>query len=274
MSVKITIGEMAKMHDISTQTLRYYDHIDLFKPSYTNRETGYRYYGIEQFAHLESILFLKGTGMSLKAIKEYFKNRELGSMLKLLRERVELIENEIVKLENKKKKITSIVGVVNNYLNKDILGKCRVQYMQRRSMIFFDFEGGDIFTEHELGIKKLENVLQNIDDLYLYPFGSVIDKQQLENGEYENFKGIAMVFESECPDKLETVSLAAGLYATMTFIGTYKDISSYSERIVRWIKDENYEMTGSGIVLVITDKAFSDFEYEYISEIQIPVKKF
>lgn len=57
MNPSILIGEMAQIHGISAQTLRYYDRIDLFKPSYTNEESGYRYYGIEQFAHLESILF-------------------------------------------------------------------------------------------------------------------------------------------------------------------------------------------------------------------------
>lgn len=41
-------GEMAKMHDISKQTLIYYDTIGLFKPSEKDNETGYRYYRIEQ----------------------------------------------------------------------------------------------------------------------------------------------------------------------------------------------------------------------------------
>ncbi|WP_010294516.1 MerR family DNA-binding transcriptional regulator, partial [Clostridium senegalense] len=32
MKNKILIGEMAKLHNVSTQTLRYYDKIGLFKP--------------------------------------------------------------------------------------------------------------------------------------------------------------------------------------------------------------------------------------------------
>jgi DNA-binding transcriptional MerR regulator len=273
MTVKITIGEMAKLHGISTQTLRYYDRIDLFKPSYTNSETGYRYYGVEQFAHLESILFLKGMGMSLQDIKEYFKNRELSSMLKLMQERVIRIDNEITNLELKREKMLVLFATVNNYLNKNILGKCRLQQMPERSILFFHFGEGDMFTEHEFGIKKLENAVENVDELYLNPFGTVIGREQLESGNYDVFKGIAMVFDSRYNERQDTQPLQKGNYATLAFIGTYKDISRYCSELVGWIYQNGYDISGDGIVLVITDKAYSDYEYEYISEIQIPIKK-
>lgn len=264
---------MAKMHKISTQALRYYDHIDLFKPSYTNKENGYRYYGIEQFAHLESILFLKGMGMSLQEIKEYFKNRELGSMLNLMRERISRIEYEISNLEVKKEKMLTLFATINNYLDKNMLGKYRMLKMRERKFLFFHFGEGDVFTEHELGIKKLENSLQNVDDLYLNPFGTVISCENLKNKRFENYKGIAMVFETEKTPNKPMQDLPEGAYAAMAFIGTYKDITRYCAQLVDWIRQQGYEITGDGIVLVITDKAYSDLEYEYISEIQIPVRK-
>jgi len=272
MKPKILIGEMARIHDISAQTLRYYDKIDLFKPSYTDDASGYRYYGIEQFAHLESILFLKGMGMPLKQIKEYFKNRDLISMSGLLEQRISFINNEIARLKIKKKKIDSVFRMINNYLDKDILGKCRIQNMPERQMLYFTFGGGDIYAEHEFGIKKLEMELKNIDDLYLNPFGSVVGKTEIEKGEYSNFKGIFMVFEYEKPKSISTITLPNSSYATMVFVGTYKDIDAHFRKLTCWINENQYEITGDGLVLIITDKAYSDYEYEYISEIQIPVK--
>ncbi|HWQ72338.1 MAG TPA: MerR family transcriptional regulator [Desulfitobacteriaceae bacterium] len=271
MNPLILIGEMARIHGISAQTLRYYDKIDLFKPSYIE-ESGYRYYGIEQFAHLESILFLKGTGMPLKEIKRYFKNRGLDSMLALLEKRVDFINEEIVRLKNKKKKIELMLKTVNNYFDKNILGKCRFQQMPERQMLFFTFGNGDIFVEHELGIKKLGMEIKSIDELYLNPFGSVIAKNNIINGDYANYKGITMVFEHSIPDNLTTIPLPEGIYATMVFVGTYKDTKNYFREITKQIKENCYEITGDGLVLIITDKAYSDYEYEYISEIQIPVK--
>lgn len=273
MKPRILIGEMARVHDISAQTLRYYDKIDLFKPSYTDEGSGYRYYGIEQFAHLESILFLKGMGMPLKQIKEYFKNRDLVSMSGLLEQRVSFIDSEIVRLKNKRKKIDSVFRMINNYLDKDILGKCRVQNMPERQMLFFTFGSGDMYAEHEFGIKKLEKEIENIDDLYLNPFGSVIGKTEIENGQYSNFKGISMIFQNERRENLPTITLPHSLYAAMAFVGTYKDVAVHFSRLIGWVKENKYEVSGDGIVLIITDKAYSDYEYEYISEIQIPVKE-
>ena len=40
----LTIGEVAKVANVSIQTLRYYDQIDLFKPAYIDPQTNYRFY--------------------------------------------------------------------------------------------------------------------------------------------------------------------------------------------------------------------------------------
>lgn len=273
-TLKIRIGEMAKIHGISAQTLRFYDKMDLFKPSYTDGNSGYRYYGIEQFAHLESILYLKSMGMPLKEIKTYFNNRDLNSMLSLLKERISSIENQIQLFISKKKKIESTLTLISNYIGRDIMEMCRVQDIPRRSMLFFSFGNGGLYEEHEMGIKKLEMALDNIDELYMNPFASVIGKEEIEKGEYSNFKGISIVFSDKNRCNLTTNSLPESTYATMAFVGTYKNIDTHFQHLIKWISDNHYEVTGDGLVLIITDKAYSDFEYEYISEIQIPVKKF
>jgi two-component system chemotaxis response regulator CheY len=49
--------------------LRYYDEIGLFKPAYTDRDSGYRYYTASQAAGLSRILELKSFGYTLNEIK-------------------------------------------------------------------------------------------------------------------------------------------------------------------------------------------------------------
>lgn len=65
-----SIGEVSKIKGVSIRTLRFYDKIGLFKPTYVDPDTGYRYYGIEQFLTLENILLFKSTGASLNEIKQ------------------------------------------------------------------------------------------------------------------------------------------------------------------------------------------------------------
>ncbi|MCY8208580.1 MerR family DNA-binding transcriptional regulator, partial [Bacillus subtilis] len=50
-----TIGETARLNNISIQTLRYYDRIGIFKPHYTDQDNGYRYYHVKQFFYLDVI---------------------------------------------------------------------------------------------------------------------------------------------------------------------------------------------------------------------------
>ena len=68
-----TIGEVAKLSNLSVQTLRYYDQIDLFKPAYTDTYTNYRYYKDSQIFYLDIIKSLKYIGISLEDIKKVLK---------------------------------------------------------------------------------------------------------------------------------------------------------------------------------------------------------
>lgn len=68
-----TIGEVAKLSNLSVQTLRYYDQIDLFKPAYTDTYTNYRYYKDSQIFYLDIIKSLKYIGISLEDIKKALK---------------------------------------------------------------------------------------------------------------------------------------------------------------------------------------------------------
>ena len=83
MQEKYSIGEVAKMLDISTRTLRFYDEKDLVKPAYIE-ENGYRFYEKEQIKQIELILFLKDIGFSLKQIKILIQDQHGKQSLELL----------------------------------------------------------------------------------------------------------------------------------------------------------------------------------------------
>ncbi len=66
---QFTVGEFAKKAGVTLRTLRYYDKIDLLKPSSYN-EAGHRLYSKEDFPKLQKILTLKFIGLSLDEIKD------------------------------------------------------------------------------------------------------------------------------------------------------------------------------------------------------------
>ncbi len=98
------IGEFSKLTGIPIRTLRYYDGIDLFKPSEVDLFTSYRYYKEEQVKDLELINELKEVGFTLEEIRDNWNNFSEELFLK----RKEKLLEEI-KLKNEAIKKTDIL---------------------------------------------------------------------------------------------------------------------------------------------------------------------
>lgn len=68
-SMKLKIGEFARLGQVTVQTLRYYADLDLLRPGEVDAFTGYRYYRMDQLPTLHRILALKDLGLPLEQVK-------------------------------------------------------------------------------------------------------------------------------------------------------------------------------------------------------------
>lgn len=119
------IGEFSKLTGIPIRTLRYYDSIDLFKPSEVDLFTSYRYYKEEQVKDLELINELKEVGFTLEEIRDNWNNFSEELFLK----RKEKLLEEI-KLRNEAIKKTDILRsklkdgkITDKIVDKEIIKK-------------------------------------------------------------------------------------------------------------------------------------------------------
>ena len=95
------IGDFSSIVDVSIKTLRYYDDIGLFKPSYQDYFTGYRYYESHQIKDIKVIKKLKEMDLSLNDIKNFLQTKDINILL------------------DKKKEYMMKVEIMNEYLNKE-----------------------------------------------------------------------------------------------------------------------------------------------------------
>jgi DNA-binding transcriptional MerR regulator/uncharacterized protein YdhG (YjbR/CyaY superfamily) len=85
-----SIKEMSDLSGLTPRTLRYYDQIGLLKPAGL-RESGYRYYDIDEVDRLQQILFYRELGFPLEEIKRllespgYDKEKALVSHLEAMK---------------------------------------------------------------------------------------------------------------------------------------------------------------------------------------------
>lgn len=92
-------GEFARMAHISVRTVRYYDKLNILKPSYVS-DSGARFYTEEDLVRLQQILLLKYLGFSLDDIRmltvedtDYHMLRHsLELQLKLVRDKIEQMQ--------------------------------------------------------------------------------------------------------------------------------------------------------------------------------------
>ena len=97
-----TIGQAAERAGLSADTLRYYDKQGLL-PFVARAENGYRVFTEEDFAWLDTIACLKGTGMELKDIRTFIRwcmqgDSTLQNRLDLILARKREVESQILQL--------------------------------------------------------------------------------------------------------------------------------------------------------------------------------
>ena len=94
------IGQFSKINRVTTKALRHYEKLGLLMPEKVDEWTGYRYYSSKQLPRLSQIITLKQMGMSLTDIKEILDHpKALASFLKLQAESIrQSIEAEQMKL--------------------------------------------------------------------------------------------------------------------------------------------------------------------------------
>lgn len=85
----LSIGDFARLGQVSVRMLRHYDRIGLLVPARVDGVTGYRRYTADQLARLNRIIALKDLGFILDQVAQFLDDRpsvdELRGMLRLRR---------------------------------------------------------------------------------------------------------------------------------------------------------------------------------------------
>lgn len=133
----IKIGNFAKICNVSTQTLRYYDSEGVLKADMTDSSSGYRFYSVEAVEKYKRILFYKNLGFSLEEIKkiQLATTEELRDILQkkkeVLSESIDRFKNQIKMIDeicddNSKKPILADVLLLPFDNDQQVVGKWKL----------------------------------------------------------------------------------------------------------------------------------------------------
>ncbi|MBQ0168003.1 MAG: MerR family transcriptional regulator [Treponema sp.] len=97
-----TVGEIAKIYNVSTDTLRYYDKIGLLKPWLTGGN-GYRYYSKAQFETISTIMLLRSMETPIETLSSALNGSSPSGITDALDQYVSNVDEQIRQLTDLKR---------------------------------------------------------------------------------------------------------------------------------------------------------------------------
>jgi len=107
----LSIGEMARLTGAGIQALRHYEKLRLLKPTYTDPNSGYRYYSVEQAYLVEIIMLCVELDIPLKDLPKFANNdvidftRFLTAGKDLAQKKIKRLRRGLTLIENMEKKV-------------------------------------------------------------------------------------------------------------------------------------------------------------------------
>ncbi|MDL2214015.1 helix-turn-helix domain-containing protein [Clostridia bacterium OttesenSCG-928-O13] len=154
---RYTIGETAKLFNISVQTLRFYEKMGLITPDHVNPKTGYRYYSPGQFHIIDRIHYLKELGLSLKDIKDIIHSGQVEDLQFFLRKNLADRKSELAKLQDM---ISDLQWYINYFTYMDTKGgedKLYVANLEERFMLSAPCSPNEPFEDIEMHLTQLRS---------------------------------------------------------------------------------------------------------------------
>lgn len=265
----LSIGSFSKIAKITTKALRYYDQIDLLKPSYVDTTTGYRFYDTSQLKEILLINRLKMYELSLDQISQILKNPLDNNLL------LKIISDQKSDIENKIESYSSILTSLNEDIIKLQRGKFIMSHLENIAVTITESKEMNIVSIREkINVAQFETyigkIYETISRNNLTPLGgpmSIHHAEEFNSESYDMEIAVPVKEENEFTNKFPSY-----MCATVTVKGPYSQLTEAYSKITEWIEKEEYIMAAPPFEIYVTDPGRTDPK-DFVTELYFPVKK-
>lgn len=271
----VSITDYARLRGVTTETLRHYDRIGLLKPAFVDPDSKVRYYSLT-FADekLGTIMELRQLDMSLMEIKDFLDGRNLRKSLEVLKKKQEILSDKINKLSGINSVLCERIENIERYLNSNYdFGHATIKRLLPRLAIISEnyYDSSD-----EIPI-NLDSIImeQYISDIAPLiggeRFALLIPTDGLKTGQARFC--VALIVNALNTGKLNVSTIDGGLYACETRFGSPMDVMEDYKIIEEFCLENDYEITGDAVELLVIDMSITDIPEENVYELQVPITK-
>lgn len=270
--MKFSIGEMSKLHNISVQTLRYYEKLGLLKPAYINKTTGYRYYSIEQFIILDLIKHCKLMGLSLEEIINLMEEEITPSTLvNILEKQKQVLDQKIHELLLVRKHI-DFLGERIHMATSQPLNEVVIKKQEGRKMIAYGYVSHNT-QELEINLRK---VLLDVEKTY-----GILNSEIAFKASYDAILEEKLIYNQillyvEEPERLEEktiFTLPVGNYLSLYYDDHYGDNLKYYQKLLEVARERKLTLEGDFYEFSIMPKIDTGQREKSLVELMIKIKE-
>ncbi len=273
----LSITELSRIKKITSETLRHYDRINLYKPDYIDPENGYRYYSYAQCSELGTIIALKKMGISLKDIKKYIDGRSIETSKRMLGDAKTSIQEQIKELQDIERILDKSLKRIDEKEHVELM-KPVIEHIGRRKVI----RSNDYVEKLEDAMYS-EMVLQSGVNGYYSIIsaeieGSLISADSFFDEEKRKLKRVPLIL---CQENVEykinpesnfmEAFIEGGDYLCVYGKGRFKYDCEMSAFLREYIKEHKIESVGDIMELDEIDMSVTNNIDEVIYRIEIPI---
>jgi len=265
------IGEVSKMFHISVSSLRHYENVGLLTPEYISPDSGYRYYGTEQFEVLNTIRYLRALDMPLSEIEDFLKNKDVDCIEEKLLQQKQAVLKKKQELERIEQKIDHRLNWLLDAQNAPLDAISLIQLPACRIVWVDDPLKIDGSLDMETPIRKLDQS-DSEAVVFLGKIGLGISVEHLKKAEMTQYDGIFLILDQEDIYMGETLDLPETLCVRLRFRGSHAEAHEQYKKLLDYIEKHQMQIDGFSREITLIDCGITNEVEKYVTEISIPVK--
>lgn len=266
------IGEVSRLFHISVSSLRHYEAMGLLTPAYVSPDSGYRYYGTEQFEVLNTIRYLRVLDMPLSEIEDFLQNKDIDRIEEKLLQQKQAVLKKQQSLKRIEQKIDNRLNWLLDARNTPLdtvslirLPSCRVVWMEDPLKV-------DGSLDMEAPIRRLDQSDAEAV-VFLGKVGLGISAEHLRKAEIDRYDSIFLILDQEDIYTGETLTLPETLCMRLRFRGSHTDAPAQYRKLLARIAQEGMQIAGFSREITLIDYGITNDTEKFVTEICIPVRR-
>lgn len=241
-----SIGETAKINNVSIQALRLYDKMGLLKPAHVDPESNYRYYTIDQFMYLDIIRYSKRIGAPLKGLSEALNSKDVTKILSFIKNQHEIVEKEITRLQNISRAMGHLEEKIQYGIQHKEINEIFFRKIEKRSVIDIELNKKDKERDIEIKLRKKDKIVEENELMFEGESGCFIDMDLFSNEGKVHYKSVySTICGEELEKNIDITDIPAGKFICITYLND--DREKCVDILTKYIKEKNIEPLGTGI---------------------------